>query len=404
MNPKFEDSTRSLAGSNRMNQATAGQVRPTFPPPEKIHALTSLRFFAALFVVLYHATWSFLPWVKHEDPVGKVVSLGYISVSFFFLLSGYILAVVYLRRGGPVPVRSFYRARFARVYPLFFLTLVLDTPVLFLSRLATYGMKSALLKTGVSFAGNAVMLQAWLQQLRGIDNPNWSLSVETLFYLTFPLLGVLLWKLRGIQLWLIAAILYLGGQVLVFVSEQKIPGETTQLFPVLHLSTFALGILLARWQALTRQRRAVSRNAQPKKYAAPVVSLLALAAFGAVVYWAPRSPTANLCDGLLAPIFAGLIWAFSDSDWLPARLLSVPWMVVLGEASFGLYLFHIPVFHLFERLGWNHTPALLPVYLGVSIGVSVLSFYFFETPLRRWILKRGQAPVKETMELASDPQ
>jgi peptidoglycan/LPS O-acetylase OafA/YrhL len=368
-------------------------------PPEKIHALTSLRFFAALFVVLYHATFTFLPWVTHESVIGKFFSLGYISVSFFFLLSGYILAVVYLRRGGPVNAPSFYLARFARVYPLFFLTLALDTPVLFFSRLGTYGLKSAILKTAVTFAGNAAMLQAWLLQLRGIDNPNWSLSVETLFYITFPLLGVALWKLRGAALWIAAAVLYSGGQLLVLFALHRIPGDSTEFFPYLHLSTFALGILLARGQWLSRQH-----GGDSSKSAAWTAMVAAAICFAAVVQFAPRSPNSHLCDGLLAPIFAAVIWAFSDSAWLPARLLSAPWLVVLGEASFGLYLFHIPVFHLFEKLGWIHTPAMFPVYLATSIGLSVLSFYYFETPLRRWILKRRHTHSKETIEVASDAQ
>jgi peptidoglycan/LPS O-acetylase OafA/YrhL len=370
--------------------------------PEKVHALTSLRFFAALFVVGYHVVWSFLPWVTHQSLAGRVVALGYVSVSFFFLLSGYILGVVYLRRGGPVAVKDFYRARFARVYPLFVLTLALDTPSLLLSRIATYGLKSALLKTAGTFLGNLLMLHAWFLQLRGIDNPNWSLSVETLFYLTFPFLGVLLWKLRGARLWLMAALLYVGGQALVFVAARLIKGETTEFLPWLHLTTFALGILLARWQMLGREGQAkLSRSPGAWPWA---VAGLALAGFAAVVYWSPGYTTPLLCDGMLAPIFAALIWAFSHSDWLPARVMSASWLVVLGEASFGLYLFHIPVYHLFERLGWINTPQLLPVYLGLSIGLSLASFYWFETPVRKRILRRKQAHVKESIEVAADLQ
>jgi peptidoglycan/LPS O-acetylase OafA/YrhL len=370
--------------------------------PEKIHALTSLRFFAALFVVCYHSVWTFLPWVRHDSPAGRVIALGYISVSFFFLLSGYILGVVYLRRGGPVRTWDFYKARFARVYPLFFLTLVLDTPFLFSSRIATYGLKSALLKTAGTFLGNSFMLHAWFLQLRGIDNPNWSLSVETLFYLTFPLIGVWLWKLRGTAFWLASAGIYIGGQALVVIAARHIPGDATEFLPYLHLSTFALGILLARWQTLRQENR--TSAIQPVGLAPWLVASIALAAFAAVVYYSPGSPTPLLCDGLLAPVFAAVIWAFSHSRWLPARMLSPAWLVVLGEASFGLYLFHIPVFHLFEWLGWVHTPALFPVYIGLSIGISVASFYAYETPVRKWILKRGNSHVKETMEAASGAQ
>jgi peptidoglycan/LPS O-acetylase OafA/YrhL len=78
--------------------------------------------------------------------------------------------------------------------------------------------------------------------------------------------------------------------------------------------------------------------------------------------------------------------------------------VILGEGSYGLYLIHVPVFHLFTWLGWDRIPALFPVYLAVSIGLSVASFYWFETPARRWILKGKRVHLKETMEIASDAQ
>jgi peptidoglycan/LPS O-acetylase OafA/YrhL len=78
--------------------------------------------------------------------------------------------------------------------------------------------------------------------------------------------------------------------------------------------------------------------------------------------------------------------------------------VVLGEASYGLYLIHIPVLHLFLQLGWVRVPMLFPAYLAIAIGLSVLSFYYFETPTRRWLLQQRKIHVKETMEMASDAQ
>jgi len=82
----------------------------------KVHPLTSIRFFAAFYVVLYHTRWGVTP----GSALDQSLSMGTASVSFFFLLSGYILALVYLRDGQPVPKRKFYVARFARIYPLYF--------------------------------------------------------------------------------------------------------------------------------------------------------------------------------------------------------------------------------------------------------------------------------------------
>ena len=369
--------------------------------PEKIHALTSLRFFAALFVVLHHTTWTFFPSFSRQSILGRYIEIGNVSVSFFFFLSGYILAVVYLRRGGPVQTRDFLRARFARVYPLFLLTLVLDTPVLISERVATYGVKAAWLKTAVTFTGNLVMLQAWVGRLRGIDNPNWSLSAETFFYLSFPILGVALWKLRGARIWVTAALLYVGGQIVVFLAAPHVGDTYIYFLPLFHVPTFALGIVLARWQTLAQASVNAHRSKDSGK---TLVATLALICLCIVVYWSPHIPEWHLFDGVLAPVFGCLIWAFSHSQWPPAKFLSASWMVVLGEASFGLYLFHLPVFHLFLAMGWTHSSLMFPVYLGISIGLSVLSFYYFETPLRRWILKRRHTHVKETMEMASDAQ
>jgi peptidoglycan/LPS O-acetylase OafA/YrhL len=266
---------------------------------------------------------------------------------------------------------------------------------------AKYGLMSAAVKMGISFAGNAAMLQAWILWFRGINNPCWSLSVETLFYLTFPWIGVALWKLRGAQLWLVAVLLYLGGQALVLVMVPHMLVDYGNLLPILHLSTFALGILLARWQGLTQER---SSNSSRTFVWVSLAAILSLICFATVVYWIPGIPFSNLNDGLLAPIFMGLIWSFSHSQWLPAKLLSARWLVVLGEASYGVYLIQTPVFHVFESLHWITQAVMFPVFMGTTIALSVLSFYFFETPVRRWLLKRGQARVKETMEMASDAQ
>jgi len=377
--------------------------RPDLPRlrPEKIHALTSLRFFAALFVVFYHTLWSAVPAITRTNLAGHILSLGFLSVSFFFLLSGYILGMVYLRSGKPLNKRTFLTARFARIYPLYFLTLIADTPFLLSSRIAQYGWTSAVVKTTITFIANIFMLQAWILALRGIDNPNWSLSVETVFYLLFPFIGIWIWKLRGPGLWIAAVVFWLGGQGIVYALTPHVIEETIKFNPLLHISTFALGIVLARWQTLQREKHGTS----PKHGASIAMALLlTLAICAALVHWLASVPMNNLNDGLMAPAFGCLIWAFSANRSLPARILSAPWLVVLGEASYGLYLIHLPVYHVYERLHLVGVRSLYPVYLCTCIGLSVLSFYLIETPVRKWILTRLQTRPKETMEAASDAQ
>ncbi len=169
---------------------------------KKIAALTSLRFFAALHVVLYHTAGISFSVLFAIPMMEQLVSIGNIAVGFFFLLSGFILSYVYLQDKQTIDVKKFYWSRIARIYPLYLLTLILDTPFLFLSRVHTYGLRSAVIKTSATFLSNILMIQAWYGRLRGIDNPNWSLCVEALFYFIFPLVGIFLWRLRSRTLYL----------------------------------------------------------------------------------------------------------------------------------------------------------------------------------------------------------
>jgi len=368
---------------------------------EKIHALTSLRFFAALLVVFYHTIWLVIPSMTHHSLAGRFFSMGFVSVSFFFLLSGYILAMVYLRTEQPLNKSSFYLARFARIYPLFLITLILDTPNLFLDRIAHYGLTIAALKTAATFAANLVMLQAWVLQLRGIDNPNWSLSVETLFYLIFPLIGAWFWKLKGSRLWLSAFLLWILGQLLVLLVSPFTKGDSASFYPPLHVSTFLLGILIAKLQT---QKLTSTPHVTTTMRTSMFLFVSSMTTMGVVAYWFQVIPPANLSDGLLAPLFACFIWVFADNRFFLSKLLSAKWLVTLGEASFGLYLIHLPVAHLFDRLHISDVPALYPVYLVTCIGLSVLSFYYIETPSRTWILRHFRKRSKETLEAASDAQ
>ena len=373
------------------------------PESSRIHALTSLRFFAALYVVFFHilVKGQFTGPIPKSTFLGKFLAFGPSAVSFFFLLSGYILSYVYLRRPEPLKALSFYRTRFARIYPLFLLTLILDTPTLF-SKLESAGGETIVRRIATQFLGAGLLLEAWLPRLPLINSPSWSISVEAFFYLLFPALGVALWRLSGARLWMTAAALYLAGQALVLILASRINEYTIYFLPPLHLSTFALGILLARAQF--HPTKIPGRFRRPSNRILAILLTAALFAFAAIVWFSALVPDASMRDGLLAPLFLLVIYVFSQTGWVPAKVLSAPWLIVLGESSFGLYLLHIPVYHLFEHLGWSRNASLFPAYLAACIGLSVLSFYSFETPARRFLLKFGrpQRNVRETMEAASD--
>jgi peptidoglycan/LPS O-acetylase OafA/YrhL len=377
---------------------------------KRIYPLTSVRFFAASLVLFHHSVRIFLPAFSGrgvhgvpEDMAG-IVSLAFpVSASFFFFLSGYVLSFVYLHNVQIVDKSNFFVARFARLYPLYFVALVLDTPELLVPEVQRYGMKIGLTKTAEIFAANMVMLQVWKgSRLHRINLPSWSLCVEAFFYLGFPLLGVLLWKLRGARLWMTALALYAGGQALVWGMRPHLSVRTVLTLPPLHLSTFALGILLARWQTLQHERK---DKAQVRVWQVSIVlGVSAAGLLGSVLLIPLFSIPAPYNNGLLAPIFAGFVWALSVIPTPLSQWLSGRWLVALGNASYALYLIHMPILFLFLHFRWV-THAFYPVYLALCVGLSLLSFRYFETPARLWLLERFHTRmVRNTAGALSIPQ
>lgn len=355
----------------------------TAPEQKKIPALTSLRFFAALHVVLFHTAAFSFPILFAIPLMRDFVSVGYVAVGFFFLLSGYILSYVYLQSGKPIHTQRFYQSRIARIYPLYLMTLVVDTPNLFLARLHTYGLHSAILKTSITFLSNLVMVQAWVPRLRGIDDPNWSLCVEAVFYLIFPIVGVVLWKMPRRTLIPGLVLIWLAVEAFLCYHSARHHSQVIFYNPLFHIPTFLMGMLVARIQ--------ISSKAEKTNQGRTRIWLLSLAAIlmvAAIPFLLKILPMEDIRTSMLVPLFAVLILIFSAERYPFSGILNANVMVLLGEASYGLYLIHIPVYHLWIALHWDTIQVLYPVYLALSITLSVVSFRYFETPTRLWLLNK----------------
>jgi peptidoglycan/LPS O-acetylase OafA/YrhL len=373
---------------------------------KKSYPLTSVRFFAA-FLVLFHHSVVFLPAFHHRDAHHtphdflSVLSLSFsVSVSFFFLLSGYVLSFVYLHTGQAIDKGKFFAARFARLYPLYIVIVILDTPELFFTEVHRHGVSIALTRTAEIFAANVLLLQAWLPlRLNQINLPSWSLCGEVFFYLCFPLLGVWLWKLHGRRLWLMMLVVYLGGQALFLTALHHLNPITAFCWPVLHLSTFMLGIMLARWQSL-QDKPAV------RVLWANTVLALSFAGLVLSIWLTPFTHVPGLCNnGFLAPLFAGIIWALSAVSTPLSRWLCGKWLVALGNSSYSLYLIHMSILAIFLHFHWA-TLWLYPVYLALCIGLGLLSFHYFETPIRlslvEWLNRRSAKAASRTTTLQAE--
>ena len=167
----------------------------------QLYPLTSVRFLAALWVIVFHAAApgrSLGPLLSRLPAAfSHVAATGYAAVGFFFVLSGFILAYTY--QADALDRRAFWSARVARIYPVYLLGLLTIAPALLLHARRNPGKFDG--SPVGSFIASALLVQAWVPTWAVSWNyPAWSLSVETFFYALFPLILALLRRLdrRGL--------------------------------------------------------------------------------------------------------------------------------------------------------------------------------------------------------------
>lgn len=365
------------------------------PRPQKILALTSVRFFAAFYVMLFHS----FPRVStpgfYRGVFQNLIGMGYIGVNFFFVLSGFILAIVYLKDKKPVNKRRFLVARFARIYPLYFAAMLLDTPHFLHVQLQIFHL--SLRQAVVSFFVTAGLLQTWLS-VGWLNPPGWSLSAEAFFYLLFPWLGAVVWKIRGKLVLPVSVLIYLAGLGVICGLNRVQSSDHVRFNPLPHVFVFVLGILLARLYVWTEESPERSRRLDSLSPWLLMVSVLATIA---VPIFHLVTSEWLLQHGLLTPLFAVIVLACSSKNRVITMLFSHRWLILLGEASYGIYLMHVPVFSIFRASIVRYGMPVYLLYVATTIGLSIMSYYLLEIPARRWILEKEQVRGQESLVVSS---
>jgi len=346
-----------------------GPVPATPPSPGRLPSLTGLRFAAALLVFGVHA-YSFIPLADPQDSriAGILFNGGDLGVSFFFVLSGFVLT--WSVRPGYRPGR-FWWGRLARVYPAHLVALVPAVVGLVLTaRLPDIWPRL--------LAFSAPLVQAWHPSdvyYLGINPVTWSLSCEMAFYLAFPLLYAGLRRLGTTALRVGAVALPTAVWLMPLVADLLVAAEHRRwfvyIFPPVRMLEFLLGIVLA----LLVRRGAWRGPGLPVATALWVANYLA-------VEWLPaqaRDTAATIVTiGLLVPA-AALADLHGRRSWWRHRVA-----VHLGEVSYGFFLLHlvviVTVMHLVGRdREWTAWQAV-----GLALAFLVGS-YLLAVPLHRWV-------------------
>ncbi|MEZ5447979.1 MAG: acyltransferase [Thiolinea sp.] len=354
----------------------------------KIEQLTFTRYLAAMTVVFFHFGMEAFPatiaWIK------PVITAGPIAVSYFFVLSGFIMAVAYYapllnKPGARFNPRKYWLARFARIYPVYLLALLL----MIAANLRGDGSEPFTVLLSLT------ALQAWIPgYAMTLNSPGWSISVEWFFYLSFPLLLLWVRKRQLTGLLIISLIVWLVTQIVQIVlhnSAAYAPATPLHEFiyyhPLMHINTFVMGFVVGVYFCDGRLDKL------RQGWNGPLLALLSLLMILALIYESRIEAALGILidynNGLIAPLFLSIIVLLALNRGRVNKLFSLPLLVLLGEASYSLYILQRPVYGIYDRtfgqwLGLdNHMHFYLFALLLTLL--SVASFRYLETPLRRMI-------------------
>jgi len=410
------DMTRS--GGSAASPTRRGETTTAATARSKglIKPLTGLRFAAALLVVLLHTFHVDTPAGAGPGPalrhgLANLIARGFVGVTFFFILSGFILTYAYVDKqkrasgvSAAVDRRAFWVARFARIYPVYLFALVVAAvPMLYWS-----GPNGGCTTNHpiISKITTPLLLQSWIPCAQWTWNgPSWSLSVEAFFYLLFPFVAVPIGRLGRRGLYGVITFALVAYALIITLYCVVNPGgenpltmprtvllNTLTLNPLVHLPEFVVGVALG---GLFARRRSDAPRARARLLSPGPLSTLATIAIVGLLATGIVPTVQLVADLLLMPLFAALIYTVAYNEGPIAAFFSLPPLLILGEASYALYLLHQPIWnwmnHLAPQLPLTGSVRSIglyfPVFLCIALGASLITLRAIERPARAAITR-----------------
>ena len=333
--------------------------------------LTISRFFAALWVVFLHLYILMPAGLQSSSFLSRnpMFKLGFLGVTFFFVLSGFILGKLY---PGKVNKESFYLKRFLRIYPSYFIVLavLVAIPILEFPRTIAY------------CAPVFLLFNAWIPSAsQNLLGPAWSLTCEAFFYLIYPFVSkTILRKDKSISLPIIVLTFVPTVVGLLMASGhggfEYLQNSRVVFFPLVHVPSFLVGILFSRIKLMPGKTALVSL--------ATIFFILAVK-----LVWKDDLPFQM---GIMALPFAALIWALAGERQPDARGTVTSFLLLLGNARYVLYLVHLPILLILQKLGHLDTRKGFIIAPLIAVGFSIIFYVFVDRPIHnrasQWIANR----------------
>jgi peptidoglycan/LPS O-acetylase OafA/YrhL len=375
---------------------------------------------------------------NNEPPNGAVLWLMQASgfgMTLFFVLSGFVIHYNYARLvtdGRLRGIAAFFWARFARLYPLFLLMMLVY--VLVSQRHVAYwtGRPEEINAIFQALPYFLLSIQSWIYKLidggalidaiRGGSPPTWSISTEWFFYLAYPLIAWLILRARApaiillvVGLWCVLwtsfstglydhspqidawAVGHFGPIAGMQNHEDSFVRWLLYVSPYLRIGEFVLGAMTAQLY-IVLQRRDVTRGENMlggAMFWAAVLSVLLVT----YLEYSPDVPMTIFrkmnANFALAPSVALLVFCAARYRGAASRLLTSRPAIALGEASYSIYLVHSIVLISAVKLtgsavhGTAYNVLKLIVLMATVVAISLLLYAYYEAPARRWLRRRG---------------
>ncbi|WP_075185035.1 acyltransferase family protein [Teredinibacter haidensis] len=390
-------------------EATELQAQVITKAHTHIPALTGVRFFAVFHIFMFHL-WVLYDMEKPEkfsdlmsgysrlpDTLITFFSHGWMSTSFFFILSGFILAYIYWDKDGNIVGgdKRFWLRRIGRLYPIHIIVML----VTFLFIGSYYLSFRSLTDLLPSAIGTLALVQSWYPPWVPEWNwPAWTISALAFLYFIMPFLCRQLAKLSRKQMFIVLLLLPIISLLPTVVYSFYFPHgsepiQNWQIFlgstPLFWLAQFSSGMLLSRAFGISRFSNSWRKDSG-KKFAWGDIALLVLIA--TACFTTIKEPLKFFVrHGLLMPLFWIIILDFARGNGLAARLFSLPGTGFFGETAYSLFIWQNMAMALcwstaasFSGTGYQQVWA---APLGLAL-FSVISTYWIEKPIARKLRRK----------------
>ena len=346
-----------------------------------IHPLTSLRFFFAFMVFFSHINFLFRSFDNSVyNYIYSLVDIreGHLGVSFFFILSGFVLAYAYKEKilSNKISYINFIKARIFRIYPLHFMTLLfaIIISIVYVDNWFTYLQK---------IFSNLFLLQSFIpseEYYFSFNGVAWSISNEMFFYVLFPIIIKFSNKVN-----LLIVVLTLICPFILKIDNEH---WFYYINPLFRLSDFILGILLFSLHCKIKSKKLsfINKNCT-------IFEIVALLIFVLFFYFHSAIPELFRWSIYYWTPMLLIIFIFSFQTGKISKMLSYNFFVYLGKISFAFYMVHQLVIKFLWMItnkinipisGW----ILIAIAFILSLLISHFTYKYFEKPLNYFLRQK----------------